>query len=122
MSNSETARNAAEWFEMAVTDLDRSAAFFGEVLGTPLSRMTMGGEDIAVFAHDGGMGGNLYQAPEVGAGSPVIHLNAPSPLEEALERVKAHGGAVASEIQTIPEGRFAYCTDPDGTRFGLFAR
>ena len=40
--------------------------------------------------------------------------------EEALHRVKKHGGAVASEIHVIPAGRFAYCRDPDGTRFGLF--
>jgi predicted enzyme related to lactoylglutathione lyase len=68
------------------------------------------------------MSGNLYQADSmIGAASPVVHLNAPAPLEDALARVKAQGGKVASEIHTIPQGgRFAYCTDPDGTRFGLF--
>ena len=40
----------------------------------------------------------------------------------SLERLKKNGGKVVSEIVTIPPGRFAYCTDPDGNRIGLFTR
>jgi predicted enzyme related to lactoylglutathione lyase len=81
----------------------------------------MGPQEVAVFPYDGGMSGNLYEADSIGAASPVVHLHAPAPLEDALARVRASGGKVASEIHTIPQGgRFAYCTDPYGTRFGLF--
>jgi predicted enzyme related to lactoylglutathione lyase len=44
----------------------------------------------------------------------------PAPLEEALTRVMQNDGAVASEIRNAPDGLYAYCKDPDGTRFGLF--
>jgi predicted enzyme related to lactoylglutathione lyase len=120
MSTNGTPENAAAWFEIAVKNLDKGAEFYGAVLGSPLKRDVMGPMKIALFAYDGGMGGNLYEGKEVGAANPVVHLNAPRPLEEALHRVKKHGGKVASEIHTIPGGRFAYCQDPDGTRFGLF--
>jgi predicted enzyme related to lactoylglutathione lyase len=42
------------------------------------------------------------------------------PLEDALKRVGESGGKVVSDIVTIPPGRFAYCTDPDGNSIGLF--
>src|SRR5688500_14404012 len=88
MSKTKTPTNAAAWFEIGVKDLDKGAAFYGAVLGAPLRRETMGPQEIAVFTYDGGMSGNLYKEREVGAGSPVVHLNAPQPLEEALARVK----------------------------------
>jgi hypothetical protein len=120
MSMNGTPQNAAAWFEIAVKDLDKGAEFYGAVLGAPLKRETMGPTAVAVFPYEGGMSGNLYEAKEVGSANPVVHLNAPRPLEETLSRVKKSGGKVASEIYAIPAGRFAYCTDPDGTRFGLF--
>lgn len=121
MSKTKTPTNAAAWFEIGVKNLDRGAAFYGSVLGAPLKRETMGPQEIAVFPYEGGMSGNLYEGRDIGAAAPVVHLNAPAPLEEALARVKTSGGEVLSSIQGTPDGgRFAYCRDPDGTRFGLF--
>jgi predicted enzyme related to lactoylglutathione lyase len=121
---SKTPESSAAWFEIGVKSLDKAAAFYSAVLGAPLKREEMGPQPVAVFPYDGGMSGNLYEtvAPgETGAASPVIHLNVAAPLEAALERVKKAGGQ-AFDIVTIPPGRFAYCKDPDGTRFGLFTR
>ena len=116
-----TPESAAAWFEIAVRDLDRAASFYGTVLGAELRREQMGPQPIAVFPFGGGMSGNLYESGDAGsAPAPVIHLNAPAPLEEALERVRGHGGEVLSDIHPVPNGRYAYCRDPDGTRFGLF--
>ena len=130
MTKTKTPTNAAAWFEICVKNLDRAAAFYGSVLGAPLRRETMGPQEIAVFPYEGGMSGNLYEGREVGGGAapapgaaeaPLVHFNAPSPLEEALARVKTSGGEVLSAIQGTPDGgRFAYCRDPDGTRFGLY--
>jgi predicted enzyme related to lactoylglutathione lyase len=118
-----TPANAAAWFEIGVTDLEKSAEFYSAVLGSQLQRQTMETQDVAVFPYEGGMSGNLFQTSELtgtGALAPVLHLNAPPPLEATLDRVREAGGKVVSEIVTIPPGRFAYCQDPDGTRFGLF--
>jgi predicted enzyme related to lactoylglutathione lyase len=120
MSKTATSTNAAAWFEIGVKDLDRAAKFYGAVLATQLRREMMGPTAIAIFPYDGGMSGSLYESSEVGAAAPVIHLNVPAPLEDALIRVTKNGGAVASDILMAPDGRYAYCRDPDGTRFGLF--
>ncbi len=38
-----------------------------------------------------------------------------------MARVFDSGGEVVSPVIDIPAGRFAYCLDPDGNSFGLFA-
>jgi predicted enzyme related to lactoylglutathione lyase len=120
MSSATTSANAAAWFEIGVKNLDKAAKFYGAVLATQLRREMMGPTEIAIFPYDGGMSGSLYESSDVGGAAPVVHLNAPAPLEDALIRVTKNGGAVASDILNVPDGRFAYCRDPDGTRFGLF--
>ncbi len=120
MSRTTTSTNAAAWFEIGVKNLDKAAEFYGAVLGTELRREMMGPAEIAIFPYDGGMSGSLYESNDVGAAAPVVHLNVPAPLEDALIRVTKNGGAVASDILKAPDGRYAYCSDPDGTRFGLF--
>ena len=122
MSKTNTPPSSAAWFEIAVKNLDKATKFYGTVLGAELRREKMGPTDVAVFPYDGGMSGNLYEGGGPGGATPVVHLNAPSPLEDALDRVKTGGGKVVSDIHAIPAGRFAYCQDPDGTRFGLFTR
>jgi uncharacterized protein len=121
MSKTKTPSSSAAWFEIAVKNLDKASKFYGTVLGADLKREKMGPMDVAIFPYDGGMSGNLYEGGGAGGATPVVHLNAPQPLEDALARVKKGGGKVVSDIHTIPQGgRFAYCQDPDGTRFGLF--
>ena len=70
-----------------------------------------------------GTSGHLYPGKPAANGSGnTIHLLAPEPLEESIERLKTNGGTVVSDIVTIPPGRFAYCLDPDGNSIGLFTR
>jgi uncharacterized protein len=122
MSNPQP-RNAAVWFEIPVSDLDRAKAFYGAVLDTELTDQAMGPNPTAVFpvAERSGVAGHLYAGkPAAGQGGNTIHLQSPEPLEAALERVRDNGGKVVSDIVTIPAGRFAYCLDPDGNSIGLF--
>jgi uncharacterized protein len=120
-----TPQNAVAWFEIPVSDMKRAKAFYGAVLQNQLKDENMGPNDTSVFAYEGGQGisGHLYAGKPAakGAGS-TIHLYVPAPLEDSLERVKAAGGEVVSDIVKIPPGRFAYCLDPDGNSIGLFTR
>jgi predicted enzyme related to lactoylglutathione lyase len=112
------------WFEIPVTDMDRSRAFYGSVLQAPLKMEEGGPNPMAVFAGDGesSVRGHLYPGKPAAQGSgPTVHLASPLPLEDALVRVGENGGQVVSPIVEIPAGRFAYCLDPDGNSFGLFA-
>ena len=115
--------HAAVWFEIPVSDLAKSKAFYGAVLQSEFEDMAMGPNVTAIFkrASEAGVSGHLYAGKPAASGTGItIHLAAPSPLEASLERVKEAGGQVVSDIVAIPAGRFAYCLDPDGNSFGLF--
>lgn len=121
-----TPSNAAAWFEIPVTDMDRAKAFYGAVLQTEMREDNTGPNPMALFPvedPENGVGGHIYpgKPPAEGSGN-TVHLYAPAPLEAALDRVRENGGEVVSELITIPAGRFAYCRDPDGNSIGLFGR
>ena len=115
--------HAAVWFEIPVTDIDRSKAFYSAVVRNELADQEGFPNPMAVFKAKGesSVKGHLYPGkPAADGRGPTVHLAVAAPLEEALERVKQNGGKIVSSIETIPAGRFAYCTDPDGNSFGLF--
>ena len=119
-------KDAVVWFEIPVTDMERSKAFYSAVLKTTFIDDNSGPNPMAIFQTQdlqSGVSGHLYPGkPAPGGVGPTIHLAAPEPLEETLERVAPNGGKVLSPIIRIPPGRFAYCLDPDGNSIGLFTR
>lgn len=121
-----TPDNSVVWFEIPVTDMKRSKAFYDAVLQTELLEDNTGPNPMALFPVSDmktGTSGHLYPGkPAAGGAGNTVHLAAPAPLEDSLERLRTHGGTVVSEIVTIPAGRFAYCQDPDGNSIGLFTR
>lgn len=120
-----TPQNAAVWFEIPVSDLKRARAFYGAVLETELKDEKMGAVDTAIFptASMPAVAGHLAIGRPAAKGTGnTIHLQSPDPLEDALQRVRDNGGEVLSEIMTLPNGRYAYCRDPDGNSIGLFGR
>ena len=116
--------NAAVWFEIPVTDMNRAKAFYNAVLMSELKDDNTGPNPMAIFpAAESGVAGHLYPGkPAPAGGGNTVHLASPDPLEDALDRVAMNGGEVVSEIITIPPGRFAYCLDPDGNSIGLFGQ
>jgi predicted enzyme related to lactoylglutathione lyase len=115
--------NTAVWFEIPVTDMARAKAFYGAVLQAELSDQEGGPNPMSLFPMAGrsSVSGHLYPGRPAQAGTGItIHL-AVSDLEGAMERVGRHGGKVVSPVISIEAGRFAYCLDPDGNSFGLFA-
>lgn len=118
-------QNSVAWFEIPVTDMKSAKAFYGAVLQNELKDENMGPNETAVFIYGGehNVSGHIYPGKPAAKGSgSTVHLFVPSPLEDSLERLKAAGGEVVSEIVKIPSGRFAYCLDPDGNSLGLFTR
>jgi hypothetical protein len=116
-------RESFVWFEIPVADMKRSKAFYDTVLLTDLQEDNTGPNPMAIFPvkdMKSGNSGHLYPGKPASGGGNTIHLSAPAPLEESLERLKKVGGKVISDIVTIPPGRFAYCLDPDGNSIGLF--
>ena len=119
-------KDSVVWFEIPVTDMERAKAFYSAVLKNGFIDDNTGPNPMAMFQTQdlqSGVSGHLYPGKPAPDGvGPTIHLAAPEPLEETLERVVPNGGKVLSPIIKIPPGRFAYCLDPDGNSIGLFTR
>jgi len=126
MSNTPT-RNAIDWFEIPVRDMDRAQAFYETLLGAPLRRETITGNTLAVFSYgDTGIGGCLMagsNAPAPSTDGTLIYLNAGAELDTVLARVGDAGGRITTPKIQLPDGMgcFAHITDTEGNRVGLHA-
>ena len=117
-----TPEHFACWFEIPVTDLEASKAFYGKVFDMNLETDTSGPNPMVMFpVSDGarGVSGHLYPGKPSTDGS-TIHLVVPDTLAATRERVEAAGGKVESEAIEIPSGHFCYVRDLDGNSIGLF--
>ncbi len=120
MSN--PAQNCACWFEIAVSDLDASMAFYASVLQHDLSIDTNGPNPMVMLPFNDdtqGIGGHLYPGKPSREGS-TIHLVVNDSLDAARARIIAAGGAVESPDIQIPPGHFFYARDIDGNSLGMF--
>lgn len=116
-------QNFTVWAEIPVTDMDRAIAFYEAVCQTTLTKDNSGPNPMAnfPFGEPGSVSGHLYPGkPAANGEGPTVHLAVPGKIEAAVERVKAAGGKVISEIITIPPGRFFYAQDLDGNSIGCF--
>ncbi len=119
--------NAVSWFEIPARDMDRAAAFYQALLGTPLRREAIAGSQLGVFSYeDSGAGGCLIQgaqAPAPASDGTLVYLNASPSLDAVLARVEAAGGRITTPKVQLPGdmGCFAHITDTEGNRVGLHA-
>jgi len=116
--------HAISWFEIAVTDLDRAAAFYGAILDTTLDRMELG-SPAAVFPADqeNGVGGALIlDGTEPSENGALVYLETEGRLQEVLDRVEGAGGEVVLGFTEIGSGYgdYALIKDTEGNRVGLF--
>ncbi|ABD53597.1 VOC family protein [Jannaschia sp. CCS1] len=119
---SEQPQNCACWFEIAVSDLDASMAFYGAVLQQDLSMDDSGPNPLVMLPYNDdttGIGGHLYPGKPSREGS-TIHLVVADSLDAARERIIAAGGEVESPDIQIPPGHFFYARDIDGNSLGMF--
>lgn len=112
--------NAVVWAEIPVSNLDKAARFYAEVLQCEMRPDTSGPKPIVDIVATG-VAAHLYQAPPAPRGmGPTIHLAVEGALEDALGRAKTAGAVQCTPIITIPPGRFAKIEDLDGNSIGLF--
>ncbi len=110
------------WFEIPVTDLERSVAFYNVVLDTDMTIEEAGPNPVAFFPVSDpktGISGHLYPGKPSTDG-PTVHLVAPDTLAATKSRIEAAGGTVVSPNIDIPAGSFFYARDPDGNSIGIF--
>ena len=110
------------WFEIPVSDLEKSIAFYDAVLDTNLTIDNNGPNPMAMFPTadtTNGISGHLYPGTPSEHGS-TIHLVAPDDLAATRKRVEAAGGKVESPDIPLPSGAFFYARDLDGNSIGFF--
>ncbi|MES2645694.1 MAG: VOC family protein [Bacteroidota bacterium] len=119
-------KNAINWFEIPVADLQRAQTFYETILGMQLVPMDMPGIQMRMFPLDefGGTSGALVFAPEFyqpSANGTMVYLNGNPDLQTVLDKVEAAGGTIAMPKTAISDdlGFMAVFMDPEGNRVAL---
>jgi len=125
-TTSTTARNALDWFEIPVQNLDRAQRFYETLFDAPLRREQMGEATLAVFSYDHpGVGGCLFAGGDLQPSQQgtIVYLNAAPSLDAVLARVERAGGRIVTPKVQLPGdmGAFAHILDTEGNRVGLHA-
>jgi hypothetical protein len=117
-------------FEIPFDDGDRARNFYGETFGwqlTPLPDlaytivMTGPSDPETGPTEPGFVNGGMFERSEQFPGKgPNIVIDVPS-VDEALQKVEAAGGKIASEKMSVGDMGFAgYFTDTEGNLIGLW--
>lgn len=116
-------KNALNWFEIPVRDIDRAVAFYEALLGETLRREVFGGLPYGVFPYEApGISGALVQDPRrtPGAGGVLVYLNAEGKLDAILARAAADRVEVLLPKMAIgKDGFIAIVVDSEGNHIGL---
>ena len=116
------------WNELATSDPDAAASFYGAVVGWTMTKSPVPGDEsqeYCVFHNaDGMVGGMMKMAGPMWEGIPPHWLSyiTVEDVDGACEAAKANGGKVENGPFDIPTvGRMAVVTDPQGAAFALMA-
>jgi predicted enzyme related to lactoylglutathione lyase len=111
-------------FEFSSPDPDRASAFYAALFGWEIQKWDGPAEYWLVnSAHLGerGIDGGILRSMD-GSARTIVTMDVDS-IDDMIAKVEAAGGTVVLPKQTIPGvGYQAYCTDPDGTIFGIHQR
>jgi len=117
-------KNALNWFEIPVKNLDKAKKFYETILGEELQTMEAMGMKSAFFQADmqNGIGGCIIQGQgyEPSANGSVVYLNGGEDLSVPLSKVEKAGGKILLPKTAIgPNGFMAYFLDCEGNKIGL---
>ncbi|MFG1605595.1 VOC family protein [Actinoplanes sp. NPDC049265] len=114
---------ALTWSELITRDVERSAAFYGEVFGWTARDSPAVGMPYLIWERDGRMLGGLQ--PMVGAGWPAdlaahwMPYFAVRHCDEAADLAHELGGHIVRRPTNFAMGRYAVIDDPEGGTFSI---
>lgn len=109
--------------EIPASDPERACKFYATLLQGSLSEDRSGPNPIWMLPHaqDGHAAGHIYPGSPAADGSGMTaHFSVAGELSDAMERVRAGGGTVVSDVVDLPIGSFFYAKDTEGNSLGLF--
>ena len=114
-------KNAINWFEIPVKNLDRAKKFYETILGAKMQAMEAMGMKTAFFPADlqNGIGGCIiegkgYKPANKGT---LIYLNGGNDLSKPLSKVKKAGGKIIMPKTAIGQNGFmAHFEDTEGNK------
>ena len=115
-------KNALNWFEIPVRDMDRALACYEALLGEKLRRETFGGLPYGVFPYEApGTSGALVQdSRRTPGGGTLVYLNADGKLDDVLARAaEAKATVVLPKTPIGPDGFIAILVDTEGNQVGF---
>ena len=111
------------WYELMTPDPDTATTFYAAVVGwriSPPDARRTDGKDYRMIGRSDGLhaGGVLKITPDMGAVPPVwlAYIGVPN-VDATVAAIAADGGAVHLPPMSIPVGRIAMVTDPQGVPF-----
>ena len=107
---------AINYIELAVADIARAKAFYGEAFGWTFTDY---GPAYCEFS-DGHMKGGFDAGAPVRPGGPLVVLYG-ADLEDTQARVEAAGGKIVKPVFDFPGGRRFHFTDPDGYELAVWS-
>lgn len=108
------------WNGIVSTDVDKTLAFFPEVLGWKVQKMDMGGEEATMFANGDKPLAHVRGPQMDGEASWWNNYLRVEDVDAAIQAVTKNGGEVVVPGTDIPPGRFATVKTPSGAHFSLF--
>ncbi len=117
--------NAAVWFDIPATDLERAVGFYGKVLGEAPRIEEMDGTRFAVLPHADGVSGCIVVSDTLlpSKQGVLVYLNVDGRLDEAEALVADNGGQVLQGKHAIgPYGFRSVVLDSEGNRIALHSR
>ncbi len=106
------------WTTIQVSDLDRSLAFYHDLLDLPVQeRFPAGPNEIAMLGDAEGTKLELIQKPGPKLEAPGAGLSlgfAPADIGAALQKLAEQGVAVPPPVSPNPTMKFYFLQDPDG--------
>ena len=119
-------RNAINWFEIPVADIDRAQRFYETLLARSLTRQQAGPQTLAIFPYEVGAGvGGMLKLDDATTGAAsnatLVYLDASPSLDLVLSRAGELGARVVQPKIELPNGNgfTAHLLDTEGNRIGL---
>jgi predicted enzyme related to lactoylglutathione lyase len=108
-------------FEIAADDIERAKKFY-EIFGWEITDSGMPGMEywLAKTGEKGSMGIDGAIMPRSYSAQPIRNTIAVDNIDEMIEKVKASGGKVTEQKNTIPGvGEYVNAVDSEGNTFGM---